>query len=97
MLSFTHTEPRFGRANPEFRRTWASADPFSSDDQTDEIRYLEARAEQELECAAAATHLSAELIHLELARAYRARVRALRPPQKALSWLDERGAFLPSD
>ena len=41
--------------------------------------------------------IRAQSVHLELARAYRARVRALRPPQEVPSWLDEGGAFLPSD
>lgn len=97
MLTFNHSETRFGRVRPEFRHMWSEADPCSSHDQTDELRYLERRVEQALELAAAATHPNVESIHLELARAYRARVRTISSRQEALAWLNEEGPSLLSD
>jgi hypothetical protein len=97
VLSFKYPESHFGQTRPEFRRTWVDAAPRSSHNQTDEIRYFERRVEEELELAAAATHPSAESIHLELARAYRARVRTIRSRQEVLSWLNEEGASLLSN
>ena len=97
MLTSRHAEPRFVRTNPGFRRTWADVARPAPSDQTDELRYLERRVEQELELAVAASHPRVQAIHMELARAYRARARALRRPQEVLSWLNEGEALLLSD
>ena len=97
MLTSRHAEPRFVRTNPRFRRTRADVSRPAPNDQTDELGYLERRVEQELELAIAASHPRAEAIHMELARAYRARARALRTPQQVPSWLNEGEALLLSD
>lgn len=97
MLTFNNSETRFGQDRPEFRHMWSDIGPRSLPDQTDELRYFERRVEQEMELAAAETHPSAEAIHLELARAYRARVSTIRSGQEVLVLLNEEGAMLLSD
>lgn len=63
----------------------------------EEVLYFQDRARREMDLAARAADPRAEAIHLALAHGYRERAELLRPPPEVLSWLDEGGAYLPSD
>lgn len=63
----------------------------------EELLYLQDRARREMELAECAADPRAEAVHLALAHGYRERAELLRPPPEVLTWLDEGGAYLPSD